>query len=72
MGCRDARSDYKRQTVLTGKARLIIQFVCEKKQDEKSHSHCICFPFYQIKNNFEDTDSNLLGMLVSHVIIDFF
>lgn len=71
MGRRDARGDQKRQTALTGKARLIIQFVCEKRYEEKSLGRCVCFPFYQIKDDFEDAHSGSSGTLVSHAIIDF-
>lgn len=70
MGRRDARSGWKRQSVLTGKARLVIQFVCEKRYEEKPLGRCVRFPFYQIKDDFEDAHSGLSGTLVSHAIID--
>lgn len=61
MGRRDARSGWKRQSVLTGKARLVIQFVCEKKVRRKISQSLRMFSILPDKGRFWRRTQRFIG-----------
>lgn len=61
MGRRDARSGWKRQSVLTGKARLVIQFVCEKKVRRKISQSLRTFSILPDKGRFWRRTQRFIG-----------